>query len=90
VLLGGVANAAMAGFYALTPPLYPPQLRTTGMGWAIGIGRFGAILSPIGAGALVDARWAPMHLYFVFTSMFFVAMLAIAAILPWRRARHAA
>jgi benzoate transport len=90
VLLGGVANSAMAGFYALTPPLYPPQLRTTGMGWAIGIGRFGAILSPIGAGALVDARWAPMHLYFVFISMFFVAMLAIAAISPWGRARPAA
>jgi benzoate transport len=90
VLLGGVVNGAMAGFYALTPPLYPAGVRTTGMGWAIGIGRFGAILSPIAAGALVDAGWQPMHLYVVFSSAFFVAMLALAIISPWGRARQVA
>jgi hypothetical protein len=60
------------------------------MGWAIRIGRFGAIRSPIAAGSLVDAGWPPMHLYFVFSSVFFVAMLSLAAISPWGRPRHAA
>jgi len=84
VLLGGLANGAMAGFYALTPPLYPPEIRSTGMGWAIGIGRFGAILAPIAAGALVDAQWRPMDLYIAFASVFFIAMLALAFITRWR------
>jgi benzoate transport len=80
LLLGALINGAMAGFYAATPPLYPPGVRTTGMGWAIGIGRFGAILSPIGAGVLVDAGWRPMQLYFAFAGLFLVAMAALAAI----------
>ena len=42
--------AAMAGLYALVPATYPPSVRVTGMGWAIGIGRAGAIIgSAIGA-----------------------------------------
>jgi MFS family permease len=82
LLLGGVVNGAMAGLYAITPRLYQPDVRTTGMGWAIGIGRFGAILSPIATGVLVDHGWQPMHLYFAFTSTFLIAMLALAAIPP--------
>jgi benzoate transport len=77
VLLGGVTTGAMAGFYALTPTLYQPDMRTTGMGSAIGIGRLGAILSPIGTGKLVDLGWHPMQLYFVFASVFLVAMLGL-------------
>ena len=34
MVLGGVSNSAMAGFYALTPQLYGPDLRTTGMEFA--------------------------------------------------------
>jgi len=83
VLLGGLVNGGMAGSYALTPPLYPPGVRTTGMGWAIGIGRFGAILSPIGAGAFIDAGWPPMQLYVLFSSAFFVATLALASMRRW-------
>jgi benzoate transport len=90
VILGGVVNSAMAGFYALTPPLYPPEVRTTAMGWAIGIGRFGAILSPIATGALVDAGWHAMRLYVVFGSVFFVAMLVLAAVSPRGRSRQVA
>ena len=80
LLLGGVVNGAMAGLYALTPRLYQPHVRTTGMGWAIGIGRFGAILAPIATGVLVDHGWRPMQLYFVFTGPFLIAALALAAL----------
>jgi len=80
LLLGGVVNGAMAGLYALTPRLYPPHVRTTGMGWAIGIGRFGAILAPIATGVLVDHGWRPMQLYFAFTGPFLIAALALGAL----------
>lgn len=82
VALGGMSTSAMAGFYALTPVLYRPDLRTTGMGWGIGIGRFGAILAPLATGMLVDRGWQAAQLYWVFGGTFLVAALALAAIVP--------
>lgn len=82
VALGAMSTSAMAGFYALTPVLYAAELRSTGMGWGIGIGRFGAILAPLGAGVLVDHGWHSMQLYWVFAVTFLIAALALAAIVP--------
>ena len=84
LLLGVIANAAMAGLYAVGPPLYPTAVRTTGMGWAIGIGRFGAILAPLASGALLDRGWLPAQLYFFFSAPFVIAALALFLIGPAR------
>jgi MFS transporter, AAHS family, vanillate permease len=84
LLLGIIANAAMAGLYAVGPPLYPTAVRTTGMGWAIGIGRFGAILAPLASGALLDRGWLPAQLYYFFSASFVVAAVAIFLIGPAR------
>jgi MFS family permease len=84
LLLGIIANAAMAGLYAVGPPLYPTAIRTTGMGWAIGIGRFGAILAPLASGALLDRGWLPAQLYFFFSATFVLAAIAIFLIGPAR------
>ena len=84
LLLGIIANAAMAGLYAVGPPLYPTAVRTTGMGWAIGIGRFGAILAPLASGALLDRGWSAAQLYFFFSAPFVVAALAMLLIGPAR------
>jgi len=84
LLLGIIANAAMAGLYAVGPPLYPTAVRTTGMGWAIGIGRFGAILAPLASGALLDRGWLPAQLYFFFSAPFLTAAIAILLIGPAR------
>src|SRR5713101_4610206 len=62
LLLGTMANAAMAGLYAVGPTLYPTAVRATGMGSAIGIGRLGAILAPVASGALLDRGWTPGNL----------------------------
>jgi benzoate transport len=84
LLLGIISNAAMAGLYAVGPPLYPTAVRATGMGWAIGIGRIGAILSPLASGALSDHGWLPAQLYVLFSVPFAVAALAMMVIGPAR------
>jgi len=84
VALGGMTTSAMAGFYALTPALYDAELRTTGMGWGIGIGRFGAILAPLATGVLVDRGWHAAPLYTLFAATFLVAALALAVMVPAR------
>lgn len=67
ILIGFFLFGSMIGLYALVPSFYPVVIRTTGMGWAIGVGRFGAILSPLLAGVLLDGQWSVFWLYLLFS-----------------------
>ncbi len=75
--IGIVIFGSMVSLYAITPLLYPPANRATGMGWAIGIGRLGAILAPIAAGMLLDGGFEARDLYYVFAVPMVVAMLTV-------------
>ncbi|MFP9012207.1 MFS transporter, partial [Pseudomonas aeruginosa] len=55
-----------------------------GVGWGIGVGRGGAILSPLVAGLLLDDGWQPLSLYGAFAAVF----VAAAAVLPLLGARR--
>ena len=77
LLLGVIANAAMSGLYAVGPTFYPTAVRATGMGSAVGIGRFGAILAPVVSGILLDRGWHPAHLYVLYAVPFAIAALAM-------------
>jgi MFS family permease len=57
-------------------------VRTTGVGWGIGIGRIGAILSPTVAGLLLDSGWQPLHLYGVFAVVFVIAAAVLLQLRP--------
>lgn len=78
--IGVFVNGCVAGLYALTLTLYSASQRVTGLGWGIGIGRSGAILSPLAAGQLIDAHWAPAQLYVLFAGAFLLAAVAIAGL----------
>jgi MFS transporter, AAHS family, vanillate permease len=80
--VGFFLMGSITGLYALSPKLYPTDIRTTGMGWAIGIGRIGAIISPFMAGILLDQAWTTSSLFFVFATPMVIAMLAILFIHP--------
>lgn len=51
ISLGGGFNY----FYPTATRLYPSHVRTTGVGWAVGVGRAGAIVGPLMAGYLMGA-----------------------------------
>ena len=63
VLVGMLINGCIAGLYTLAPSLYPASVRSTGVGWGIGIGRIGAIIAPLITGALLDVSWSAVQLY---------------------------
>lgn len=75
--LGVFVNGCVAGLYSITPSIYSVTQRVTGLGWAIGIGRSGAILSPLVAGGLIDANWSPEQLFTLYAVAFLLAALAI-------------
>ncbi len=78
--IGVFIFGGMAGLYSFAPIIYPAAVRSTGMGWAIGIGRLGAILAPLTAGLLLDNGWTPPQLYYVFALPLLLAVVAVLAI----------
>jgi benzoate transport len=80
VAIGILLVASMAGLYSLAPILYPASVRTTGVGWAIGIGRIGAILAPTIAGVLGDAGWTTTQLYLAFALPLIAASVTASAL----------
>ena len=79
-LIGAFIFGSMAGLYAFAPVIYPAAVRTTGMGWAIGIGRIGAILAPLIAGMLLDGGWQAPRLYYAYALPLVAAMAAVLAL----------
>jgi AAHS family 4-hydroxybenzoate transporter-like MFS transporter len=67
------------GVNALAATLYPTDLRTTGIGAGLGIGRFGAILGPVLAGALMLRGWSTEALFRAAALPAVVSVLAILA-----------
>ncbi|AQH04014.1 MFS transporter (plasmid) [Burkholderia sp. KK1] len=82
--LVGLAGASTIGTqivtYAFAGQFYPTAIRSTGIGWASGVGRSGAILAPIVIGFLV-AKALPLQQNFVAIAIpGVIAMLAVCLI----------
>ncbi|HEY4615310.1 MAG TPA: MFS transporter [Citricoccus sp.] len=77
IVVGMLINGCIAGLYVLTPQSYAASVRSTGAGWAIGIGRAGAILAPMATGALLDVGWTPQAIYIGVAGVVIVATVAL-------------
>ena len=76
-VMGFFLIGAMIGLYTIAPSLYPVSHRVTGMGWAIGIGRLGAIVSPLMGGMLLVWGFSAGQSMLVFALPLLLAALAI-------------
>ena len=56
--------------------LYPARMRTSGLGWALGIGRLGGIAAPVLGGYLLSFGMAPTR---IFIGASVIALIAAAA-----------
>lgn len=75
---GVFVNAGVVGLYPLMGSVFPAELRATGIGFAIGVGRGGAALGPMAAGALFAGGYS---LLAVSTVMSTGALIAAAVLL---------
>lgn len=64
--VGITVQGGFNGFWALAARLYPTDIRSTGIGWALGVGRIGAVLGPIVGGYLVGADLAIGPIFAIF------------------------
>tara|TARA_R110002049_G_scaffold138781_11_gene299222 strand:- start:3384 stop:4724 length:1341 start_codon:yes stop_codon:yes gene_type:complete len=49
-VIGVLLQGGFTGLYSVTAKAYPTSIRSTGVGWSIGLGRFGAVVGPAVAG----------------------------------------
>lgn len=78
---------AQIGANALAAIFYPTFIRSTGVGWALGIGRIGSIIGPVAGGILLSQHWQTSSL---FLAGAVPALIASAAALAMGRAGQGA
>jgi AAHS family 4-hydroxybenzoate transporter-like MFS transporter len=61
-LLGWTIQGAQAGVNALSASSYPAGLRSTALGWVLGIGRLGSIIGPMLGGVALQSGWTPQQI----------------------------
>lgn len=69
-LLGLTVLLGASGGIALAATSYPTAIRSTGVGWAMGMARFGQVCSPLIVGLMLHRDWSPARI------------LAVMALLP--------
>jgi AAHS family benzoate transporter-like MFS transporter len=91
-LLVGLAGASTIGTqivtYAYAGQFYPMAIRSTGIGWASGVGRSGAILAPIVIGTLVGMA-LPLQQNFMAIAIPAVIAMIAAMMINHRRSASA-
>jgi AAHS family 4-hydroxybenzoate transporter-like MFS transporter len=63
-LVGFVVLGLQKGMNAICIYYYPTVMRSTGLGWGLGIGRLGAVAGPLVAGFLLDMHMPTAHLFY--------------------------
>jgi AAHS family 4-hydroxybenzoate transporter-like MFS transporter len=60
---GFCVSGGQKSINALAVIFYPPAMRSTGVGWALGVGRTGAILGPVMGGWLLSRGWSNVGIF---------------------------
>ncbi len=77
-ITGFLQQGGFTGLYAVAAKAYPTEIRSTGIGWAIGLGRSGAVVGPAVAGFLIASGMSMSGNYYVFA----VPMI-VGGVLSW-------
>jgi len=73
---GGAMIGSQLGANAMAAGLYPARIRSTGVGWALGIGRLGGIAGPAIGGALLALGLPPKQIFLCACGPALIAALA--------------
>ncbi|HZU63965.1 MAG TPA: MFS transporter [Novosphingobium sp.] len=79
-LIGLFVQGGFNGCYPLATGFYPAEVRSAGLGWAMGMGRIGAVIGPMLGGYLLTAKVALPVIFGVFAAPIVVAGLLVVLI----------
>ncbi len=78
-VIGMLQQGGFTGLYSAAAKAYPTEIRTTGIGWSIGLGRLGAVLGPAAAGYFIAAGLDMSANYYIFA-----VPMAIGGLIAYR------
>jgi AAHS family 4-hydroxybenzoate transporter-like MFS transporter len=90
MLAGFGVIGAQVGLTALSAITYPVSIRSTGLGWGLGIGRIGSIIGPSVGGWLLATAANPRSVYAVCVVPVVIGMAAVALLMKYSRPRATA
>ena len=76
-IMGFFLIGAMIGLYTISPSVYPANVRVSGVGLAIGIGRLGAIVAPLAGGIILNSGYSSDEIFVIFSIPLILAALAV-------------
>ncbi|MFC9841309.1 MFS transporter [Rhodococcus sp. NPDC127530] len=79
-LTGTCVTGGQMSVIALATVLYPTSMRSTGVGWALGMGRLGGIAGPVIVGAALGAGVAPREVFFAIAMILIGASICVLAL----------
>lgn len=65
---------------ALAATYYPTALRSTGIGWSLGVGRVGSVIGPVLGGYLMHLQWSQSQLFMAAAVPAMISLAGIVAI----------
>jgi AAHS family 4-hydroxybenzoate transporter-like MFS transporter len=77
-LTGCCINGGQGSLNTISAMFYPTAIRATGIGWALGVGRIGAVIGPAVGGTLVAASFAPVNVILANVLPAVIGVVAIA------------
>jgi MFS transporter, AAHS family, 4-hydroxybenzoate transporter len=89
LLAGAGVGATQSSLNALAGMLYQTVIRSTGVGWALGIGRIGAIVGPLIGGLLVSLQWTAGSIVLIAVAPMLLGAVAIGMLSQTRGASQA-
>lgn len=75
---GCCVSGGQKSLIALAAVFYPAPMRSTGVGWALGVGRVGGILGPILVGAALTLNWSPSAVFYAMAVPMLAAGVTVA------------
>lgn len=83
--IGVTLQGGFNGIYPLSTCIYPVTVRSSGLGWAMGLGRAGAVLGPMIAGVMLSLHVPLIALFLTLAGALVIASFCTASI---RQATH--
>lgn len=79
-VIGVTLQGGFNGIYPLATCVYPVEVRSSGLGWAMGLGRSGAVLGPMLAGVILSLHVPLIILFLTLAVALVIASLSAASI----------
>lgn len=83
-MIGFALQGGVNGVYPVTAGAYPPEGRATGLGWAMGVGRLGAIGGPLLGGWCLGLGLPLVSVFAIFCLPLLITAIAVNRVTPYR------